>query len=77
MVGQYGDGVPDARLNIDAKRISAQDVGAGDLARVVEREERQFALKHQKGFRLRRIAVPMGRDVRTLDHHIEESMGVA
>ena len=76
MVGQYGDGVPDAGLNVDAKRIAAQGVGAGDLPCVIEGEKCQLALQHQERLRLRRVAVPMRGDVRTLDHHIEESMGV-
>jgi hypothetical protein len=48
----------------------------GDLPGVVEREKRQFALQHQERLRLRRIAVPVGCDVRAPDHHVQESMRV-
>ena len=76
MIGQDGDGVPDAGLNIDANCIAAQDEGAVDLSGVVECEKCQLALEHQERLGLWRIAVPMGSDVGALYHHIEESTGV-
>ena len=76
ILGQHGNRVPDAGLSIDPDRIAVQDVRAGDLPGVVEREEGQFALKHDERFGLRGIAVPMRRDIRAPDHHVEEAMGV-
>jgi hypothetical protein len=68
--------VPDAGLNINPDRIASQRYSADDLPGVVESEERQFTLQHDKRLGLRRIAVPMRRDLRTLDHHVQEPMGV-
>jgi hypothetical protein len=76
MRAQDDDGVPDAGLNINPDRIASQRYSADDLPGVVESEERQFTLQHDKRLGLRRIAVPMRRDVRALDHHIQESVGV-
>jgi hypothetical protein len=41
--------VPDARLNIDATCLAAQDDGTGDLAGVVKREKRQFRSPRRTG----------------------------
>src|ERR1700755_268473 len=68
--------MPDTWLNVDPDRVPAQDVSADDLSGIVEDEERKLALQHDERLRLRGITVPMRGDVRPLDHHVEESMGI-
>lgn len=76
MRAQHCQRVPNAGLNIDAKRIASQDVDVGYLPGVVEREERQFAVQHDESFGLRGIAVPMRSDVSSPDHHVQKPMRI-
>jgi len=73
---ENGDCVPDARWNVDTCGIASQNVRGGDSSGVVECEECELTVKDQKGFRLGRIAVPMGRNVRAPDHHVQEPVRV-
>src|SRR5271165_4491268 len=51
-------------------------MSAGNPSSIVKDKKRQFASQNQKGFRFWRIQMPMRRDVRPAQHHIEKAVRI-
>jgi hypothetical protein len=68
--------VPDAGLDIDSYQVSTDYMCAGDAARVVESEKRNFAVEDEERFGFGRIEVAVRGDVGAFDHHVEEAVWI-